>query len=155
MSGSSASEDRVGTSRNSTGRLKTFLWLIGGVLRACPRFDSRELFHLEEALGGWCLLLDPRVDIRVGHGAGSRVFLGRVEHLLAVMLVIDADIVRFGTVLVAGHLAVEVAEYGFDGRGGAQGLPISELHVLIRRDHHWRGKLLLALSTSASISELA
>lgn len=150
-----ASEDWVGTSRNSAGRLKAFLWLIGWVLRACPRFDSRELFHLEEALGGGRLLLDPRIDIRVGHGAGSSVFLGWVEHLLTVMLVKHADIVRFGTVLVASHLAVEVSEYGFDGRSGSQRLSVGELHVLIRRDHHWRSELLLALSTSASVSELA
>lgn len=148
-------EDWVWSSCNSIGRLKAFLWLIGRVLRACPRFDSHELFHLEQALSGWCLPLEPRVDKRVGHGAGSCVLLGRVEHLLAIVLVCDANIVRFGSVLVAGHLAIEVAKHGLDGSCGAQGLPVGEIYVLIRRDNHRRGKLLLALSTRTSIPQLA
>ena len=96
-----------------------------------------------------------RVDMRVRHSTGSRVLFRRIEHLMSVVLIFLTDGTRSQLLLIAGNLAIEVTNDSFDGRGGSQGCSISEVFVVVRRNHHWRGQLFQTLTTGTSVAKLA
>lgn len=135
-------EDGVG-SGSDVGHASALSWHIAGVFAARPWLHLQELLHFEQSFGrlvlSHCRLRCVRVDVGVGHRAGTRVRLGWSEHLLAEAFIAIAERLRLHLVLIACNLAVEVPQHCLDRRRRSQRLPISVALVLIRGDH-FRGR---------------